>query len=398
MVQASRFLTLTSSLVLIAMLSWAANRHAPRSRWLLALGAGLLLGPQGETLQYLVRGRPELWALCTGTIALFILFRAEQQSSMALAVTGTAFVVLALFLKQPAAMLSGIPFLAAVFAFRRLGPRTVAMSLLAPVAIIGAVLFLRVFEPEVFTGMIVSPARYAVKLSVIFDESARFLGGAALLWAVIMLRLVRGPTQHPFGDIERWSIAAMIITGGACALAAGKSGAVANTWIPFWFASLFFVLLQLPWLLGSLGDTARSYHRRLLEGTLLGLVALLTFPSLHHALYPLERFPEYGDVTSRVKQLPGELVLFPLDNYLILRARGQFTRSFASELDANAANGEWPTRIPPSMRSEIDSAQWLVLMERGYSPLLNSDSLSRMGFARRETVGHFGIWERQIAK
>ena len=50
------------------------------------------------------------------------------------------------------------------------------------------------------------------------------------------------------------------------------------------------------------------------------------------------------------------------------------------------------------MRSELDSAQWLVLMERGYSPLLNSDSMSRMGFARRETVGHFGIWERQIAK
>lgn len=396
-VQASRGVTLVSSLVVIAMLSWAANRHAPRARWLVVLGAGLLLGVHGETGQYLARGRPEMWALCAGTIGLFVLFHAERRASFMMYVLGAALLVLAMFFKQTAAVLSGIPFVAAALGRRRLPRRVMAMTFIAPAAIVLAVIFLRVFELAVFTGMIVSPTHYAIRISVILDEGARLLGGLALLWCIVVLRIWRGSERQPLGDIERWSVAAMLVTAGACSLAAGKSGAAANTWTPFWFAALFFVLLQLPWLLESLADVTRPFNRRLLEGALFAAACLFTFPSLHHGLYRLERYPEYATVGARVKNLPGQQVLFPLDNYLVLRTRGEFTRSFASELDANATKGEWPTRIPASMRAELDSARWVVLMEHGYSPLLNADSLARMGFARRETIGHFGIWERERA-
>ena len=183
-------------------------------------------------------------------------------------------------------------------------------------------------------------------------------------------------------ELDRWLVASGIVFGVVGVLAMAKQGGGSNSLMP---ACLCFSML------------AARHARRLPVGVIVGLLVIQTaaVPKLMafattHAGHGDAR---YADVIALAKSLPG-VVRCPEDPTIPLFARGEATRCLDFELDATGQR-----EVPPAMRQEIASADWVVHVSRTWDAHGFAATLASLGFERvdepRLNGSVYSLWRKR---
>lgn len=389
-----RLFTLVSALLIIAMIARAVNRAAPRPvAWQLA-GVGLLLAIDAQTLHFFVRGKPDLVALFVASLGLAAMHHWEGSARLRTLFAASVLFVVAVFLKQSTAVLTGIPFLALLGRPPR-SIRRLALSTMPAVAVALALVVVRVRFPIVHHYMIAVPATYGIDKGGMLDATLLFLGSLPLFWILGAQRILSREPDATLCDPERWIVAALTVTVPTGALFIGKLGGGTNSWLPALLVVVGFCLLQLPRVIAWLTDAPLGYARRMALSAMLSVAAVATMPSLYHNLFRVAHLQRYDDMLSTVRALPPGRVASPSDVLIALRARGEIGPSVHSEMDAGGGREGWHARIPARIVAELDSARYVVMPpDEWFTTPLRADSVAARGFTPRERVGPFTIWER----
>lgn len=403
-VVAFRLFSAAASVALIALLVRQATRLAPRSAWLTLGSVSLFLATDPELDRYLSRGHadPLAWLVATG--GLLLLFRFERRPSVRDWLGGTLLLVVAPFLKQTTVILAVVPFVAAALAWRHATLRLLLATAAVPIAVAAALIATKWLAPMVFFYMVEAPRGFGIERHRLGSMSVAFFAALPLFWALAYLRLSNasgtGAIAGARARAEQWTLVCFAVAAPPCIFFVGKVGGYFQGWFPLLFAAVFYVVLQLDWVVSLLGDASRPPRQRTIACGVLCALTLATYPVLHRNLFRLRTHPEFASVVDAVRRLPPGAVSSPHDPLIAVLARDRFGRNLFFELDAAPAGGTFAAAIPLGVRRELDSARYIVQvgadsgMTDWYPNPLRTDTLRSLGFTPRERVGRFAIWER----
>lgn len=360
--QSVRVLSAVSAIVAVTIL--AAAMTGIRPLWSFLLAWSLIFGMNHRSGEYFADPRPDMSCLMFTAMGMVLsAFGAERRRWLPI-VAGSAFLVAGFFFKQTAFVFAAVPLVA--LALRRRKPRRIEiMQASFPLAVaFGVVLALRIVNPTVYYYMIVVPKAFGLDLV----RSARCLWNLLadsplfLLLAGEWMLLERGsPGKNPK---VLWLFATLVVSLPYSALTAGKIGGADNSLLPALLPMAAFCGLRLPAILKRAEQAATPVPRRLVLGSFVALLMLMTaFPHMTRTANPLPSLPyweqEYSKAIALVRQLPGRVVC-PEDPTIPFYARGYVGYNVYSENDTHLVGGVWPEIPTPAVMSEMRTADYVL--------------------------------------
>ncbi len=377
-----RFLTLIAALTTVSLLT--VTMRGDRSTWYLFLAWALIPGTNHRAAQYFAENRPDLLALMFTTVAMLLMAYAQEKRRVLLMVLGTGCLVLGFFLKQTASVYAAVPVVALILRGKR-PSRSEVLFAVFPIAIIaGTILGCCILNPTVYYYMVQIPRGFAiswpraVRLGWEFlIDSPSFL---VLLgeWFVSRERVSSGAPRV----LWLFSVLAIAIPFGAVSHA--MVGGWFNCFLPALMAMTAFCVLRLPVLLRLLEDRASPLRYRLIFGSFLAVLTLMTtFPRMTR--YVIEPTSPYDGGYRRVIALAARLlgtVICPEDPTIPLYAKGRAGQNVYGEKDARPVHGTWPASIPNSVLNEIRGADFVVdvTTANGWDDSISAEDLLQLGF------------------
>jgi len=200
-----------------------------------------------------------------------------------------------------------------------------------------------------------------------------------------------------------WLASVLTLTIPSSALTAAKFGGMANCTLPAILPLMAFSALRLPRLLRPLETASAGARPRLLLGTFLAVLMLMTaFPHLtrQHGLI-LPKSPHdraYAQAVAAAKALPGT-VICPEDPTIPVHARQYAGRNIFVEYDAHPVNHDWPLTPPEPVLAEIRSADYLIDVRDYFQDIVKDELLVSLGYEPLETAALdpscYRIWRRR---
>lgn len=401
-VAAIRAVNLLSVIALIVILLWLGRPRTREARWLAIAAAGLFLATDGELDNFISRGHVDIFGWLVATCGLLLCARFERSRSLKDLILATALFVVAVFVKQTAAIVALVPVAALLLDRPRWSWRAAIEAVLPPIVVAGALLSTRWLAPLVHFYMLEGPSGYDIEPTRMFRESVAFMAALPLFWILALWSLKRRDLPDAArARLERWAWAALLVCVPTATLFVGKRHGYHNSWLPSLFAALFFCVLQLDLVAERLLTPRLSLPRRLALAAALCVATLLTVPRVYRSLWHTT-FPEYAQALQAVRDLPPGLVVSPDDQYMVLVARGTASRSIFFELDVTPADGDYRRMVPAGIRRDLRAARFVVQVDPWktttwtHNPA-TPDSMIAFGFALRERIGPYLIWERADA-
>ena len=398
-----RVLSLVSALLTVTVL--AATVRGDRSPWLFAVAWALLLGVNHRTLDYFAENRPDMPALLLATLAVLLMACGQQRRQWRFMALGTAFLVLGFFFKQTVIVFAGVPAVALVWRGQKPQRMEVARALL-PVLVMGGVLGgLKVFCPTIYFYMIEVPGSYALS----WPRAPR-VAWEMLLDSPLFLVLLGEWIISEKGSVRNdarllWLASVLTLTLVSSALTAAKFGGMANCTLPAILPLMAFAALRLPRLLRSVEAASAGARPRLLLGTFLAVLMLMTaFPHLsrQHGLI-LPRAPRdraYANAVAVAKEMPG-MVICPEDPTIPVLARQHAGLNIFIEYDAHPVDHDWPQTPPEPVLAEIRSADYVIDVYDYFQDIVKDELLVSLGYEPLETTtldpSCYRVWRRKSA-
>jgi hypothetical protein len=402
-----RLLSLFSALATVTLLA-VAMRGERLGWWAFAITWAILLGVNFRSWEYFAENRPDMTALMFSALGVLAMGYGQEARRRWLMVLGTLCVVAGFFFKQTAAIFSVVPMIALVLRGRRPTRAEVLLALLPFATMVGVIAGLRVFLPTVYYYMIVVPKAFPL-------HGLQTLRSAwdLLVESPLFLVLLGEWLMFDMGSYRRdprlwWLAAVLIVTIPFSALTAAKAGGTYNSLLPGLFALMAFCALRLPRLMKSLENHTSGLPSRLMVGTFLSLLVLMTAfprPTTRHSLLT-SRSPHdqaYWRLVNLVKGLPGK-VICPEDPTIPLYAVGDIGLNIFSEYDTHLVNGRYPATPPGFIRKEILGADYLVDVQAPTQDALKDSHLQALGFEQVKGIdalieaSDYKIWRRKGAK
>jgi hypothetical protein len=385
-----RVLTLISALVTVTLL--AVTMRGDRSAWYFAVAWALILGVNHRSLEYFAENRPDMTALMFAALAMLLIGYGLENRRALPVMVGSACLVIGFFFKQTAAPFAAVPLAASLLRWEK-PTRSRIFWTLFPLGVMGGVILgLKFTSPEVYFYMIQVPGAYSLN----WPKAAR-IPWELLLDSPLVLVLLGEWIVINGGSFRKdprllWVVAALAVTIPFAAMTSAKAGASANSILPAILPLMAFCALRLPCLLRYLERSTPGASLRLVQGTFVALLMLMTvFPHLsrEHGLFTRKprRDQEYWKAVSLVKGLPGK-VICPEDPTIPAYAKHYAGRNVFAEYDAHVVNHDWPITPPESVLSEIRSADFVVDVRDYFQDIVDDRFLRDLGF---ESVGGFSI-------
>jgi len=398
-----RVLTLVSALATVTLL--AVGLRGEQSAWYLVIAWAAILGVNHRSGQYFAENRPDMPALLFATAAL-LLFAFGQERRRALAVVlGSACLVVGFFFKQSVTIFAVVPLIALTLRWRRPKSSEILLAFF-PVAVIAlTILGLKLLSPTVYHYMIEVPGAYSIN----WPRATKYLW-ELLLDSPLFLVLLAEWLLVDDGSIREdprvlWLIAVLAVAIPFSAVSHAKVGGWPNSLLPALLAMMTFCILRLPRLLIHLDIPTSPQSSRLIFGSFLAVLLLMTtFPHLTYAnglivsASPWDQ--AYWKAVALARQLPGTVVC-PEDPTIPLHARRYAGQNFFSEKDAHPLNGRWPQAMPERSLAEIRRADYVVDVTNYWGENIDDQLLEDLGFEPAEDValdpGCYKIWRRSAA-
>jgi hypothetical protein len=394
-----RLLSLLSSLALVALLTWLSVRDLPRRGLCALFACTLFVGLNSLTNYYFTVQRPDMRALLLGALALIALRRGHERLSVPIFSLGVGLVLLALSQEQTMAAVAVLGVLPAALDTRATLPRRVVWALAPSLAVVAAVVGLRLAAPNAFHFMFTIPAGYSLLpgrlLEGVVDLPLHLpvLLGLAVLW---VRRRPPTPDVDPIA-LRRdrlWlgSMAAVLV--GTSLLAKAKIGGAGNSYFP----ALLFLCYVATRLFGRvLAPLATEVQgaRRLALGVGCGALLLVTFPQVAVVAVTPVAHADYPLVLAAVANSDAQRVVAPEDPLIPLLARGETTPSLYLLRDKQGWDYAGVDPGAGIAGDLIKGADAVVDRHDWYDDLINPALLSQAGFERAESWDHYTLWVRK---
>ena len=393
-----RLLSVISSLVAVTLI--AVTMRGKRSLGYLAFAWLLMLSVNHRSGEYFAENRPDMSAMMFAAAGMLLIGYGEQMRRVIWVLLGSACLVAGFFFKQTSFIFAAVPLVALVMRWRR-PTRSELITASIPMAIaLGVILTLRIATPTVYYYMITVPKAFSLD----WLRSARCFWNL-LIDSPLFLFIVGEWIISDQGSVRKdsrvfWLVAVLAVTIPFSAITAGKSGGADNSLLPALLTMMAFCILRLPRLLDRLDNMAVPVKSRLLLGSFLSLLMLMTaYPHMTRGYNPIASLPdwdvEYWDAVSLAKTLPGK-VICPEDPTIALYAKNYAGQNASLENDTHLVNGYWPDRLPEVMLAEIRAADHVV--DVSHYPEVDDKLLRELGFESVDQVAltpkRYRIWRR----
>jgi len=398
-----RVLTLVSALATVTLL--AVGLRGERSAWYLAIAWAAILGVNHRSGQYFAENRPDMTALLFATAALLLFAFGQERKRALFVVLGSACLVVGFFFKQSVTIFSAVPLIALVLRWRRPRPSEVLLAFFPLAVVVGTILGLRFLSPTVYHYMIEVPGAYSIN----WPRATKYLWELLLdspLFLVLLAEWLLLDDGSPRNDPRvSWLLAVLAVAIPFSAVSHAKVGGWPNSLLPALLAMMTFCILRLPRLLSRLDDPTRALSSRLVFGSFLALLLLMTtFPHLTYAnglivsASPWDQ--AYWKAVALARELPGTVVC-PEDPTIPLHAKRYAGQNFFSEKDAHPRNGRWPEAMPARALAEMRGADYVVDVTNYWGDNIDDKLLEDLGFEPAGDValdpGCYKIWRRKAA-
>ncbi len=382
----ARAVELGASVALIAAL---ARISAHRQHWarlervaVVAMFTGLYFASG----RYFAQNRPDMLALLVGFAGLVAVYRADERASAAARVAGIALLVIAVFVKQPAAVLAGIPFVQALLPGRPRSWHRLALGALPAAAVFAALATLRTAFPVVAHYMVEMPRQYGIEQGRLVDALLLMTAGLPAALFLVAHWVADDLDVRDRTSLWQWAAAAVIVTLPTSMLAYAKRGGGINSLLPAMLALTFLASLQLPRSLAKGGAGRRAA---------LGGLIFLSFATAYETARYIPARPGFREVIEAVRVLPaGATVLAPEDPTITLFAGRPPGRNIYLEYDAAPVHGTWPSTMPSYVACDIAAAAYVVDARDWWGDVISPALLRDRGFAPDREFSSYAIWRR----
>jgi hypothetical protein len=351
----ARLAALASQAAVVALLVWLFR--PPGVRLAAVLAVTMCLG-FGRVLCDFVEPRPDGASILFGLLALLCFARALDRERWGWHVTGLAALLLAVALKQPAAMVVAVPPVALLLAGERHWSGVRLAMVVLPFAAVAALLAAWwAFAPLVFHYAVAVPARFAIDGAQAARMATWLLLGVPLVWLGLALRL-RAPDPAARDATAAWLVAAVLVTLPASVAVAAKAGGTENSLEPGFLALIALFLhasVPLERTLAPTGSARTDARWDAFLAVLLLIAVLNGRLGQGGGAEATLGDPGFRRIVERVRSLDGP-VASPQDPTVTLFARGTVGRSLVVEYDAAG----WPSKIPEWFFDDLDDARWAV--------------------------------------
>jgi hypothetical protein len=391
-----RALTLISALGVVTLL--AVSLRGQCSLWYLLIAWAGLFGMNHRSCQYFAENRPDMTALFFAALALLSMAIGYERRRGLWVVLGSACLVIGFFFKQTVSVFAVVPAVVLVLRGRRPGVREILFALV-PLFVTGAVIVgLKFASPTVYHYMIGVPGSYKVRWPLVVKYLWELLLESPLFLVLLAEWIAIEGASLRHDRRVRWLMAALAVSIPFCSIAYGKVGGAPNSMLPALLAMMAFCALRLPRLLARLDDRSLPLGARMMFGTLLASLLLMTdFPRPGIMAYAHPWDAEYGKAVAVAARLPGT-VICPEDPTIPLYAQERAGRNLFAELDAHPQNGAWPPTLPASVLDEFRAADYVVDIQHYWDDHVDDRLLEDLGFVRDLGVpldpAYYGIWRR----
>jgi hypothetical protein len=377
-----RLLSLVSALVTVTLL--ALTLRGQRSAWYFVVAWAMLLGVNFRTGSYFAENRPDMTALMFAAAGIVLIAQGQQSGRARFVLLGSLSLVAGFFFKQTAFVFAAVPPIALVLRGRRPSRSDVLIALIPLAVAVGVIVGLRILNPTVYHYMIVVPKAFGLRWGATARNAWELLLDTPLFLVLLGEWIVVERASFRKDPRLLWLAAALIVTIPYSALTSAKVGGTDNSLLPGLFALLAFCVLRLPRVLKFVERPGSSVATRLVAGSFLALVALLTaFPRLstrHPLFVPSSHHQQaYWKLVELVKKLPGPVVC-PEDPTIVFYAKRQVGFNVYSECDAHLVHGTYPAEPPEPVLREIRAADYLVDVYDDTQNYLKYEDLQSLGF------------------
>jgi hypothetical protein len=199
-----------------------------------------------------------------------------------------------------------------------------------------------------------------------------------------------------------WLASVLTLTIPSSALTAAKFGGMANCILPAILPLMAFSALRLPRLVRPLETASAGARPRLLLGTFLAVLMLMTaFPHLsreHGLILPgSPRDRAYAQAVAAAKALRGR-VICPEDPTIPVYGKQHAGRNIFVEYDAHPVNHDWPKTPPEPVVNEIQSADYVIDVQDYFQDIVKDKLLLNLGYEPVDTAALdpacYRIWRR----
>jgi hypothetical protein len=377
-----RLLSLVSALVTVTLL--ALTLRGRRSAWYFAVAWAMLLGVNFRSGSYFAENRPDMTAVMFAAAGIVLIAQGQESGRGRFVLLGSLGLVVGFFFKQTAFVFAAVPPIALVMRARRPSRTEVLFALVPLAAAVGVILGLRIVNPTVYHYMIVVPKAFGLRWAAAARNAWELLLDTPLFLVLLGEWIVVERTSFRKDPRLLWLTAALIVTIPYSALTSAKVGGTDNSLLPGLFALLAFCVLRLPRVLKFVERPGSPVATRLVAGSFLALVVLLTaFPRLstrHPLFVPRSHHQHaYWKVVDLVKKLP-RTVVCPEDPTIVFYAKRQVGLNIYSECDAHLVDGTYPAEPPEPVLREIRTADYLVDVYDDTQNYLKYNDLLSLGF------------------
>jgi hypothetical protein len=401
----------------IAVVVLLAAIFGGSDRLTFAVSIALLLAANGRTEYYFVQTRPDMVSAFFATLALIVLYHAQEPKGkaprrVAIIIAGSALLVIAVMFKQTAGAFVFVPALAMLAKPRKFSFRNQFLFATIPIVglsvTLGAIWYL---APGLWHFLIEVPGQYKYSVLTAGQTGASLLSLPLFVLASMHWLLTDARDNWQMLRV-RWLMAAMICAIVVSLAAVAKDGGVDNSLIPALLAIGAFCAWRTPVAFAFLRDNSRPLSLRIGTGILFGI---LLFGHAYPNSWPLDQTnlkEGYGGdaralVIAEAHELPGKVVC-PDDPAIPLMAKGYAGRTAVFESDAiglaaaGVAGSDWGTGRVQAVLKEIDSADYVItVMPDGASPdtpQARQDLLQAHGFIKSEfrttSSPVYELWQR----
>ncbi len=396
-----RLMTLLSGLGVVALIVIVCRRD--RLDWLLPIAVAIVLGVDHRGGHYFAENRPDMSALLCSALAIVLLYLGVERTRLAAVIAGTLLLVLGFFFKQISFVFAAVPAVALVLRGRWPRWREILLAAIPLATAFVVPTVLRLGWPAVYHYMLELPGSYLVRWDRVPKYCWEFLVDSPLFLLLLGEWIARDFGRDRGADPRvRWLLAIFAVMLPWSAIAHSKVGGWPNSLLPALFAMVGFCVLRLPRLGAWIDAPARPRVARLAAAALVALLMLTTaFPRINRAsgiVTPRSPFDaDYKGAVTLAKSLPGKVVC-PEDPTIALYAKGYVGYNASAEKDGCPERGVYTERRLELVRSEVESADYVIDLDDDFCPYINPERLRALGFEQVETPrltsGQYRFWKR----
>jgi hypothetical protein len=359
--------------------------------WLLAL---FFLALNWRTNFVFYSTQPDCLAALLG-IAGLLVWLGRDASSLRYALALVLWLGAMLF-KQTSAAFALIPLVHELIWERPPQGQRLLVAMIPPAFLFLVLMAVAVMWPQLFSGMVVVPA----KLKVHYDQFAPmlvYLLGTFPLFFLGLFGLLL--TNEPLSKSERWIVSANVVLIPISVWTAVKSGGGLNSLLFAYLAMAAFVISQLERFF-TIGKFPGRHQLIALGSIFLALLCSLFFQYQNSLSILFLRLGDdkYERAVAVARNL-GPGVVSPQDTTIAFRANGYIGRSVFLELDGHSENGDWPPLLPESIRQELAGAKHVIEIQCYVPTPVFHDALQSQGFERAPVPAFensvYTLWARK---